>query len=362
MASPLFPNFNENQRQQQAAAAFRSRIESLAREAQSMSASGIGYRDRARALSQMIRQAIVGAGLHSTTERYAAGGRLNSLWDVMASAGQGPVGQLVEALLRPHGRAIGTPEQETAALLNLAAELIRSHGGTVELPTWAEQVQRQRAADRVAENLAENPLPEFDYRRQRQPDTPTSTPSLPDRDTRSPAGRGDSDMIRVESSNVYAIGYRWNEQQPARGTLLVRFWEKDSNGKKSGPGSTYAYYDVHPQVFHAFEIAASKGKFVWDRLRIRGTVTGHQFAYRLVGLGRSGYVPRQATRYGNKQYFIGRTVAAGGGAQTFRSSLPDRRINTLQPQTAAHQQRTGAGLPYRGQTGAPNRGTPNRGR
>jgi len=352
VASPLFPNFNEDQRQQQAAAAFRSRIESLAREARSMAASGIDYRDRARALSQMIRQAIVGAGLHSTTERYAVGGRLRSLWDVMRTAGQGPVGQLVEALLRPHGRAIGTPEQEAAALLNLAAELIRSHGGTATLPDWANQVQRQRAADRVAENVAEHTPAEFDYRRQRQPDTPTSTPALPDRETRSPAGRGDSDMILVESSNVYAIGYRWNEQQPAQGTLLVRFWEKDDKGKKSGPGPTYAYYNVHPQVFHAFEIAASKGKFVWDRLRIRGTVTGHQFAYRLVGLGRSGYVPRQATRYGNKEYFIGRSVTAGGGAQTFRSSRPDQRVGTINPRTVQ---------PNRGQSGAPNRGTPNRG-
>jgi hypothetical protein len=358
MASPLFPNFNETQKQAQAAAAFRTRIASLAREAQSMASGGVGYRDRSRLLSQMVRQAIAGLS-ETTTERYAAGSRLRSLWDVMATAGMGLTGQIVEALVRPNGRAIGTPEQEAAALLNLAAELIREHGGTVSLPEWANQTQRQRTADRVARNVAETSLPEFDYRRQRQPDTPTSTPATPDRDLRSTTSR-DSDMIRVESSNVYAIGYRWNDQNPSRGTLLVRFWEKDSKGKKTGPGPTYGYYDVHPQVFRAFELAASKGKFVWDRLRIRGTVTGHQFQYRLVGLGRSGYVPRQATRYGNKEYFIGRSV--GAGSQRFRSSLPDRLVGSLNSRTAAHQQRSGAGLPYRGQSGSPNRGTPNRGR
>lgn len=346
MTSPLFPKFNE--RQQAALAAMRSRLGFLASQANEMAARGMPYRDRARTLSMLVRQAVL-AGGGTRTEHYAQR-RMRSLWDVMSVAGQGPLGDVVGALMRPSGRAIGTPEQELTALLNVAAELITSFGGEVRLPNWQEETQRQRASDREARNRADTLPPEFAYRGEQPRGRSESIVSVPDRDSRSSDNRGD-DMIRVESSNVYAIGFRWNEQQPTKGTLLVRFWEKDSSGKKTGPGSTYAYYDVHPQVFEAFRLAASKGKFVWDRLRIRGTVTGHQFSYRLVGLGRSGYVPRQATRYGNREFFIKRTVTAAGG-QSYRSTLPDRMVRQLSQRQMARIR----------QTGAPNRGSPNRGR
>lgn len=351
MASPLFRNFND--RQQAAVESFRSRLGQLSRQAQGMASRGVSFGDRAKTLAMLVRQAMLGGGI----ERYASA-RMRSLWDVMSAAGQGPLGDVVSALLRPGGRAIATPEQEVTALLNVAAELITSFGGQARLPDWAQTTAQQRSAEREARNRAETMPDEFGYRMTEPRGRSVTTVPAPDRERRVHAD--DEEMILVESSNVYAIGYRWNEQSPSKGTLLVRYWEKEK-GRKTGPGATYAYADVHPQVFEAFRMAASKGKFVWDRLRIRGTVTGHQFAYRLVGLGRSGYVPRQATRYGNREYFIGRSVTSTSG-QVYRSSRRDQLVRTLRPNSAAHQRQSGAGLPYRGQTGAPNRGQPNRGR
>ena len=56
-------------------------------------------------------------------------------------------------------------------------------------------------------------------------------------------------MIKVESSNVVAIGYKDNK-------LYVDF--------KTG---SYVYYDVPQPVYDEFVKAESKGKYVWSHLR-----------------------------------------------------------------------------------------------
>ena len=86
----------------------------------------------------------------------------------------------------------------------------------------------------------------------------------------------------------------------------------------------YAYYDVPATVYTQFKSAASAGKFVWDRLRVRGTIHGHQYQYRLVSgqvsiqQGVSGvYIPRKATKRG----LMVRSVATvGQGRRSFQSS------------------------------------------
>jgi hypothetical protein len=138
------------------------------------------------------------------------------------------------------------------------------------------------------------------------------------------------EMIPVKSSNVHSIGFIWNDERPTDGTLKVRFLDS-SGGKKTGKGgATYHYYDVHPRVFIEFQKASSKGKFVWDKLRVRGTVSGHQYRYGLARLGSSGYVPRQATRIGNKEWYLQRSVQAADG-RTLKSALKDRMIRQLTP-------------------------------
>lgn len=154
---------------------------------------------------------------------------------------------------------------------------------------------------------------------------------LSDRQT-APAGRFvrdiPIDMIPVSgSSNVYAYGY-----DPVRHVLRVQFLASAVNGaslsktkggqwrgtlgstvtnQRHGPGPTYDYFDVPPSVFQRMVSAASKGKAVWDLLRVRGTIEGHQYRYTLAAAGQANivgadggvtgqltYVPRQAVRGG----------------------------------------------------------------
>lgn len=162
------------------------------------------------------------------------------------------------------------------------------------------------------------------------------------------------EMVPVESSNVHSIGFIFNPQNPSKGTLKVRFLQQSKSKNRKVAGPLYFYYDVHPLVFQAFRNAGSPGGFVWDRLRVRGTVSGHRFHYELKGIA-EGYVPRKATRYGNEEYFIGRRATfrnqQTGELRMFESELPDVHVQTLMP-------------PRFGPQGfvPPNRGRPNRGR
>lgn len=99
-----------------------------------------------------------------------------------------------------------------------------------------------------------------------------------------------------------------------------------TGGKSNTRGPTYAYYDVPVRVFVRMKLAASKGGFVWDELRIRGTAYGHRFRYALVGAEAAAgedlpYIPRRATPAG----FRTRSLAdPGQGKRGFRTStLPE---------------------------------------
>lgn len=172
-----------------------------------------------------------------------------------------------------------------------------------------------------------------------RPGSPVPTDGRPQRRQLPFSSRGDPDdpiyhgqWIKVTSSNVYAIAYVWNEAQPSKGTLKVRYKHKLKGGGTQ-PGPIYDYHDVHPAVFDSFRAAASKGTFVWDRLRIRGTVSGHRYQYDLAGAHKSGYVPRKAVRYGNNEYFVGRQFQATntrtGEQRTLTSALPDARVRKV---------------------------------
>lgn len=146
------------------------------------------------------------------------------------------------------------------------------------------------------------------------------------------------EMVDVDSSNVHSIGYLFDVNNPTKGTLMVRFLQSRGSGgqggknRQKGPGPLYYYHGVHPNTFDAFLKAGSKGGFVWDRLRIRGTVSGHRVPYELRGIT-NGYVPRKATRYGQKEYFLQRQMkmrsTRTGSTRTFTSSLPDQFVQDL---------------------------------
>ena len=117
--------------------------------------------------------------------------------------------------------------------------------------------------------------------------------------------------------------------------------------RKNEPGATYAYYDVPARIWERFEKASSKGKAVWDMLRIRGTVWGHKYRYAQVSpalaRGDDGRMFSVVHRRATKRGFKSRTVTTVD--QTGRRSYANA---TLPPQ--------------RGHVTRPNRARPNRGR
>lgn len=157
-------------------------------------------------------------------------------------------------------------------------------------------------------------------------------------------------MIPVRSSNVHSIGFRMDYNNPAaKSELIVRYLQQDKTGRSKAkvPGPTYAYKGVHPDLFESFRIANSKGKFVWDELRVRGTVVGHQYAYTLERMAQ-GYVPRRAALINGQQWLLQRTKTAhyaDGRTEQVRSIHPNQRLG-----------------PYRPSSNRPNRGNPDRGR
>jgi hypothetical protein len=102
-----------------------------------------------------------------------------------------------------------------------------------------------------------------------------------------------------ESSNVYSYSYDIDTS-----TLYVRF---QSHMVYGTAGSLYSYSNVPPELFLKMYSAPSKGTFIWDNIRIRGTVTGHRYDYSLVAV-RQNYVPRKATMTSKGEMLMPRTM------------------------------------------------------
>ena len=123
----------------------------------------------------------------------------------------------------------------------------------------------------------------------------------------------------LHTQNVRTGRGRLGGRQQLRGKLGATV-----AGKTDERGPLYAYYDVPARVFERMKLAQSKGKFVWNELRVRGTIYGHQYRYALVqgsvtiqGKVSGVYIPRKATPRG----FRVRSVAdLGQGRRTFQSS------------------------------------------
>lgn len=136
-----------------------------------------------------------------------------------------------------------------------------------------------------------------------------------------PPGPGEPDVFANEvkfpnSSNVYAMAY-----DELRGILYVTYRvnvkvgelitdissctgeEYRYRGKENERGPMYSYggagNPVPKSVWEEAKSAASAGKFVWNKLRVCGSFTGHQYKYALVSPSMSGslYIPRKAIIY-----------------------------------------------------------------
>lgn len=316
MGSPLFPNFNSRRK---ALEAFKNSV--FGKQVGNLSKKYRGREIPQTELGNLARQ--FGEAVNGDVMRYGA----KTFWDTLTSK-LGPIGHLIEALLRPNGKPLVQPDNE----LRAAKELLESFGWDVS--------QRQLVTEE-SPGSTHTPL-----REEARPSRPTGnyiSPTLPQR------GPGSTKevinhpqdlfegMIPVRSSNVHSIGYEWGPTGGI-GNLMVRFL--GGTGKaRSGPGALYRYIGVPRAVFVAFKIASSKGKFVWDELRIRGTVSGHQYAYELAGTDADGYVPRQA---GLKRGFTGEWYLRRS-YQGRNSNLPEgpvRRPGQRLPGFDKHNQMT----------------------
>lgn len=116
-----------------------------------------------------------------------------------------------------------------------------------------------------------------------------------------------------QSSNVHSFGYDNNSSY-----LYVRFKAPKAPGAKGprpqSPGSLYRYAAVMPEKFLRMYQAHSKGTWIWDNIRQRGTVSGHTHDYELVGI-MDQYVPRKAVYRGRTlgEWYMPRTVRGEGG-------------------------------------------------
>jgi len=160
-----------------------------------------------------------------------------------------------------------------------------------------------------------------------------------------------------DSSNVYSYGYDIENR-----VFYVRFrafmrGEKRQKGAGRA-GAIYRYLQVEPERADEFFRTVSKGEAVWDLFRVRGTLSGHQKPYELVGI-MGGYVPRQAMLTPRGEEFVPRRV------ETTR----DRWLTSQRQRRLVRPLSGGSGnenwqpwQPNRGRPEGPNRGTPNRGR
>ena len=272
MPNPLFPNFNKLLNDQKAALRKWRAIEaSLVKAARTGNVPRFGQ-----------------------PMRYGAG---NWLWQNLIKS-MGPIGDVISALLRPTGGRLANDIQSE---LDAAQQLLEAFGYNVNKPGQGTAAKPLPEILRELVEESPEPKPAKPSGRPDRTKPTTGEPEPAEPEPRigqsedavdSPTGLREG-MIPVRSSNVHSIGWEWADGANQRtGGLLVRFLG-GTGSHRSGPGAMYRYRDVPRSVFDAFKRAASKGKFVWDELRVRGSISGHQYDYELAAI-EGEYVPRQA--------------------------------------------------------------------
>lgn len=265
MASPLFPLFNNKRKRDEAAA-------EIAKKAGAAGQTSSGLRQW---LSKQIGDA--------------------------RDSGLGATGKLISALFRPFNRHEPAITRED---VQAAQELMQE----LELPATAGNRGLNIPGARPHYNVSTQPAPDDDDWRFHERNT-------------EPVMEGP--ILVHGSSNVFSISYLFptNGDTSGNGAIVVRFLAGDSK-HRAGPGASYKYWPVSYTLFQEFKVAASKGTFVWDHFRVRGSVAGHQTNVAIIDIGDLPSVPRLAglKRGHQGEYFIPRTLSGQ------RSSLPERKI------------------------------------
>lgn len=250
------------------------------------------FASKLSALKASAQRAARGAGLSQLTTGAANLGKVTT--EQVKRLASTSLGKLITMLQAP-GRKTGTVGRERE--IQGMADFLRAAGF---------EVTKKR------EPVAFEWGPEVET--QPKPRVQESTREIPD----------DVTMIRVKSSNVHSIGFR--EEAKEHGTLFIRFLGQVGN-RRAGAGALYEYFDVPLSLWKAFESASSKGKFVWDEIRVRGTVSGHRYSYELAGTGPRGYIPRRASlkRGEAGEFYLPRRF------QGRQSELPAQRVHLRGP-------------------------------
>lgn len=326
-----------------------------------------------------------------TVEKYARGGTADKATIDLFLEALGPAGDLMRSLVAAGiGKQKGLPGQ-----LNMMATILEAHGykvtPAVQGPKGrlSEDVLRQAIAQieeeggRVFRGGEEagpraRPRPETDLpygiSRTTAAGKPRKVVDVP-----TPSGRKrypvdhpivTGQMIRTpNSTNVWAVGYDIESNY-----LYVRFRHTDHGGttgaRSGGPGSMYRYAHVMPDEFdklyrvHSFGDKEgpgvnSPGTFIWEHLRVRGTLHAHKKDYELVGIMHD-YVPRKATlsERSGLEVFQQRTVQTGRGRFVTSRATEDAPDVYSQWNRNMRSNRN----PVTGRPNTPNRAAPNTGR
>lgn len=338
MDSPLFKSFS---RQTKAAARSEFRLTqfgTLLKELQRKTARHGEAQKYLREIGQKIHQGLPDKARRAAEklDKYARSREQELVGKALDA--MGPLGQIVKAFLRPTGQAL-TPHIDKE--LQAAIQLLQAFGHEVIPPPAAQAGVKGKAeqAQKYLETLGfqvnkPKALPGWREFVQQQQIT-KGKPPRKTVDIDVGAGRLSriklddpvltGNMIPVESSNVHSIGFMMAAGSPQIGTLLVRFLQPRGESKVAGP--LYEYYNVRTELFQRFRRAASKGRFVWDNLRIRGTLSGHRYDYKLAGIS-YGHVPRKATLTGRGEEFVKRTFL-GEHSRTGERKLFESRETIL---------------------------------
>jgi len=173
-------------------------------------------------------------------------------------------------------------------------------------------------------------------------------------------------QIHVASSNVYS--YFYQAESKYSGIVYVTFLAPAPKGQpRTGPGPTYAYYDVTRGKFWRFQkdTEESAGGAVWDHLRVRGTLWNHQHRYRLIHVS-GEYVPRRATFRGFRTRYLRPIGGVGDKGTAGRGDLrqlgPTKKSSELRRRGFKRSTLPEKLFDSGPDRGEPDRGRPNRGR
>ena len=313
-------------------------------------AASVGYKFDARRCLQKLMGADFGQLAKEVCKYHRRSDPLGQFMQSFLDS-LGPAGELLRALSDPESKSIAGSLTAAKNLLRAFGwEPLPGHGATTE--DWNRGIAASRnfleALGYIVLAPAAEPSPTgrgrlpFGVSATGKTGQPLKNIRLPMGDNLDKFRRFPADHPIVtgafvsdfQSDNVHSFGYDIENRY-----LYVRFRAKDSQNKPAGPGSLYRYSTVEPNLFLKLYNAPSKGTWVWDYLRERGTVVGHKRPYELVGV-MGGYVPRRVTFRAGGEYFEKRKVHIGGG-RYLESSMPDQLVSAWS-------------------RGTPNRGKPNR--